>query len=416
MQAGKVIAYASRQLKEHEKNYPMHDMELAEVVFTLKIWRHYLYGVKCQIFTDHKSLQHLFNQNDLNIRQRRWMELLSDYDCEILYHPGKANVVVDALSQKVHQKSTKVVAFRVEVISGFLEEVWKYQEEAVSKENLKSERIVRFVDSLIADNRGVRCFKGRVWIPKLGDLRKKVLEEAHKSRYSMHPGTNKMYRDMKQSYWWPGLKKDIAYFVERCLTCLKVKAEHQRPFGELQPLEIPVWKWDEITMDFVTLLPQSPKGHDVVWVVVDRLTKSAHFLPIKETDPLEKLAKLYIDEIVSRHRVPSSIVSDRDARFTSAFWKSLQRELGSRLKLSTTYHPQTDGQSERTIQTLEDMLRACVIDFKGSWETHLPLIEFSYNNSYHASIQAAPFEALYGRKCTTPLCWNEVGEKQLAGP
>ncbi|KAI3756964.1 hypothetical protein L6452_04496 [Arctium lappa] len=169
--------------------------------------------------------------------------------------------------------------------------------------------------------------------------------------------------------------------------CLKVKAEHQRSYGELQPLEIPIWKWDDITMDFVTGLPRSPKGHDAIWVIVDRLTKSAHFLPIKETYPLENLAKLYIDEIVSRHGVPSSIVSDRDAH----------------------------GQSERTIQTLEDMLRAYVIDFKGLWETHLPLIELSYNNSYHASIQAAPFEVLYGRKCRTPLCWNEVGEKQLAG-
>ncbi|KAI3747349.1 hypothetical protein L6452_09803 [Arctium lappa] len=383
MQDGNVIAYASRQLKEHKKNYPTHDLELATMVFALKIWRHYLYGVRCQIYTDHKSLQHLFNQKELNMRQRRWMELLSDYDCEILYHP---------------------------------EEVKHYQEEALSSEILKSERIVGIIDLLIVDNRGVRCYEQRVWIPKRGDLRKRILEEAHKSRYSIHPGTNKMYRDLKRSYWWSGLKKDIAYFVERCLTCLKVKAEHQRLYGELQSLEIPVWKWDDITMDFVTGLPRSPKGHDAIWVIVDRLTKSAHFLPIMEAYPLEKLAKLYIDEIVSRHGVPSSIVSYRDARFTSKFWKSLQRELGLQLILSTAYHPQTDGQSERTIQTLEDMLQACVIDFKGSWETHLPLIEFSYNNSYHASIQVAPFEALYGRKCRTPLCWNEVGEKQFTGP
>ncbi|KAI3680701.1 hypothetical protein L6452_35475 [Arctium lappa] len=390
MQEGKVIAYASRQLKEHEKNYPTHDLELAAVVFALKIWRHYLYGIKCQIYTDHKSLQYLFNQKELNMRQRRWMELLSDYDCEILYHPRKANVVADALSRKEHGEIAEVVAFRVDVVSNFLEEVIKSQEEAVSTENLKSERIVGIVNSLVVDNRGVKCFNKRVWIPKVGDLRQKVLEEAHRSRYSVHPGTNKMYRD--------------------------VKAEHQRPYGELQPLEIPVWKWDEITMDLVTGLPRSPKGHDAIWVIVDRLTKSAHFLPIKETYSLETLARLYIDEIVTRHGVPSSIVSERDARFTSTFWRSLQRELGSQLKLSTAYHPQTDGQSERTIQTLEDMLRACVIDFKGSWEIHLPLIEFSYNNSYHASIQAAPFEALYGRKCRTPLCWNEVGERQLAGP
>jgi len=169
-------------------------------------------------------------------------------------------------------------------------------------------------------------------------------------------------------------------------------------------------------MDFVTKLPRTPKGYDAIWVIVDRLTKSAHFLPIKETYSIERLAKLYIDEIVTRHGVPLSIVSDRDSRFTSTFWQSFQRELGSQVKLSTTYHPQTDGQSERTIQTLEDMLRACAIDFSGSWESHLPLIEFAYNNSYHASIQVAPYEALYGRKCRTPLCWNEVGQKQLAGP
>ncbi|KAI3772311.1 hypothetical protein L6452_03493 [Arctium lappa] len=355
-------------LKEHEKNYPTHDLELAAVVFALKIWRHYLYGIKCQIYTDHKSLQYLFNQKELNMRQRRWMELLSDYDCDILYHPGKANVVADALS------------------------LIKYQEEAASKENLKSERIVGIVNSLIVDNRRVKCLNKRVWIPKAGDLRQKVLEEAHRSHYSVHPGTNKMYRYLNQSYWWP-----------ETLWGASVVRNSSLEVGE-------------ITMDLVTGLPRSPKGHDAIWVIVDRLTKSAHFLPIKETYSLEKLARLYIDEIVTRHGVPSSIVSDRDACFTSAFWRSLQRELGSQLKLSTAYHPQTDGQSERTIQTLEDMLRACVIDFKGSWEIHLSLIEFSYNNSYHASIQAAPFEALYGRKCRTPLCWNEVGERQLAGP
>ncbi|KAI3729489.1 hypothetical protein L6452_18149 [Arctium lappa] len=255
MQEGKVIAYASRQLKEHEKNYPTHDLELAAVVFTLKIWRHYLYGIKCQIYTDHKSLQYLFNQKELTMRQRWWLELLSDYDCDILYHPGKTNVVADALSRKEHGEITKVVAYRVDVVSNFFEEVIKYQEEAASKENWKSERIVGIVNSLVVDNHGVKCFNKRVWIPKAEELRKRVLEEAHKSRYLVHPGTNKMYRDLKQSYWWPGLKKDIAHFVERCLTCLKVKAEHQRPYGELQSLEIPVWKWDEITMDLVTGLP-----------------------------------------------------------------------------------------------------------------------------------------------------------------
>ncbi|GJY23513.1 putative reverse transcriptase domain-containing protein [Tanacetum coccineum] len=169
-------------------------------------------------------------------------------------------------------------------------------------------------------------------------------------------------------------------------------------------------------MDFVTKLPKSSQGYDTIWVIVDRLTKSAIFIPMKETDPLEKLARMYLKEVVTRHGIPVSIICDRDPRFASNFWRSLQKALGTSLDMSTAYHPQTDGQSERTIQTLEDMLRACVIDFGNGWVKHLPLVEFSYNNSYHASIKAAPFEALYGRKCRSPVCWAEVGEVQLTGP
>nr|GEZ19156.1 reverse transcriptase domain-containing protein [Tanacetum cinerariifolium] len=241
MQRDKVISYASRQLKIHEKNYTTHDLELRAVVFALKIWRHYLHGTKCMVFTDHKSLQHILNQKDLNMRQRRWLELLSDYDCEIRYHSEKANFT-----------------------------------EAKKLENIKKEDV----------------------------------------------------------------GADIATYVRKCLAYAKVKAEHQRPSGLLVQPEIPVWKWDNITMDFVTKLPKSPQGYDTIWVI----------------------------------------------------------------------------QSERTIQTLEDMLRACAIDFGKGWVNHLPLVEFSYNNSYHASIKAAPFEALYGRKCRSPVCWTEVGEAQILGP
>ncbi|GKB84579.1 putative reverse transcriptase domain-containing protein [Tanacetum coccineum] len=259
MQREKVIPYASRQLKVHEKNYTKHDLELGAVVFALKMWRHYLYGTKCVVFTDHKSLQHILDQNELNMRQRRWLELLSDYDYEIRYHPGKANMVADALSRKT-----------------------------------------------------------------------------------------------------------------------------------------------------VT-------GQDTIWIIVDRLTKSTHFLPMREDDTLEKLTRQYLKEVVSKNGVPVSIISDRDGKFTSHFWKSLNKALGTRLDMSTAYHPETDGQSERTIQTLEDMLRACVLDFRKGWDRHLPLVEFSYNNSYHTSIKAAPFEALYGCKCLSPICWVEVRDSQLTG-
>ena len=169
-------------------------------------------------------------------------------------------------------------------------------------------------------------------------------------------------------------------------------------------------------MDFVVGLPRCRSGHDTIWLIVDRLTKSAHFLPIRNSDSLDKLAQLYVREIIRLHGTPVSIVSDRDPRFTSRFWPSLQNALGTRLHFSTTFHPQRDGQSERTIQTLEDMLRACVMEFRGSWDTHLPLMEFAYNNSYQANISMAPYEALYGRKCRTPVCWDEVAKRKLVGP
>ncbi|KAJ9565224.1 hypothetical protein OSB04_001190 [Centaurea solstitialis] len=416
MQRGKVISYASRQLKDHERNYPVHDLELAAVVFALKLWRHYLYGTKCTLFTDHKSLQHIFDQKELNMRQRRWLELLKDYDCDLLYHPGKANVVADALSRKNHGDGIAVTLNRISVVSSLLERIKTSQTEALQEENLKDEVMVKQKELLTEDSRGLKLFQGRIWVPKLCGNRELLLDDAHKSKYSIHPGSTKMYRDLKMNYWWPVMKLDVASYVEKCVTCLQVKAEHQKPYGSWQPLDIPEWKWEHITMDFVTKLPRTLRGHDTIWVIVDRLTKSAHFLEMRETLLMDKLAKLYIKEIVRRHGVPLSIVSDRDSRFTSQFWHGLQEGLGTKLKLSTAYHPQTDGQSERTIQTLEDMLRSCVIDFGGNWDTHLPLVEFAYNNSFHSSIGMAPFEALYGRKCRTPTCWLEAGEKQFAGP
>ncbi|GJZ34116.1 putative reverse transcriptase domain-containing protein [Tanacetum coccineum] len=356
MQREKVIAYASRQLKVHEKNYTTHDLELGSV-------------------------------KELNMRQRHWLELLSDYDCDIRYHPGKENVVADALSQNLVNED----------VGGII------------RRDIPKERLEPRAD-------GTLCLHGRSWLPCYGDLRSVIMHESHKSKYSIHPGSEKMYQDMKKLYWWPNMKADIATYVSKCLTCARVKAEHQRPSGLLVQPEIPEWKWDNITMDFITKLPKSSQGFDTIWVIVDRLTKSAHFLPIRENDPLDKLARLYLNRIVARHGIPASIICDRDGRFTSNFWRSFQKALGTDISMSTAYHPETNGQSERTIQTLEDMLRTCVIDFGKGWVKHLPLAEFSYNNSYHASIKAAPYEALYGRKCRSPVCWAEVGEAQLTGP
>ncbi|GJY46915.1 putative reverse transcriptase domain-containing protein [Tanacetum coccineum] len=281
MQRGKVKAYASRQLKMHEKNYITHDLELAAVMFALKIWRHYLYMTKSVIYTNHKSLQHIFSQKELNVRQRHWIELFSDYDSEIRYHPGKANVVADALTT---------------------------QKEA-SKE---SAGLQRGVDVMIElRNDGALYYLDRIWVPLKGDVRTLIMDEAYKSKTS--------------------------------------------------------------------------SGHDIIWVIVDRLTKSAHFLPMHEDYKMERLARLYLNEIVARHGVPILTISDHDSRFTSRFWRSMQEALGTRLDMSTAYHPQTD-------------------------------VKFSYNNSYHSSVRCASFEALYGRKCRSLIMWAEIREGQLIGP
>ena len=246
-------------------------------------------------------------------------------------------------------------------------------------------------------------------------VKEEILSKVHCSRYNSHLGSTKMYRNLMQYYWWNDMKKDVAEFVSRCLICQQVKAEHRKPAGPFQRMEILEWKWENITMDFVTGLP-SASGYNSIWVIVDRLTKSAHFLPVKSTYTASKYAKIYLDQIFRLHGVPLSIISDRGPQFSSRFWQNFQEALGTRVNLSTAFHPQTDGQSERTIQILEDMLRSCVLDFGGSWNEYLPLVEFAYNNSYQASIQMAPFEALYGGQCRSPIGWFEVGDPKTLGP
>jgi hypothetical protein len=225
-----------------------------------------------------------------------------------------------------------------------------------------------------------------------------------------------MYYDLKERFWWYGMKRSVAEYVAICDTCQRVKAEHQRPVGLLQPLKISEWKWEEITMDFIVGLPRTQKGYNSIWVVVDRLTKVAHFIPVSTTYSGARLAELYISRIVCLHGVPKKIISDRGSQFTSRFWEQLHDSLDTKLRFSTAYHPQTDGQTERTNQVLEDMLRACAIQYGTSWDKCLPYAEFSYNNSYQASLKKSPFEALYGRKCRTPLYWDQIGERQVFGP
>ena len=272
------------------------------------------------------------------------------------------------------------------------------------------------LDRYSVDREGWLRKDGRLYVPDIDELILEVLRECHRSRMTIHPGGDKMYRDMKRIFYWPKMKRHVSEFVAKCMTCQLVKAEQKKPSGLLLPLDVPQWKWESISMDFVDGLPRSRRGNESIWVIVDRLTKSAHFIPIKASRTAMALASLYVKEVVRLHGIPKSIVSDRDPLFTSRFWQSMQSVLGTELSLSTAYHPQTDGQTERVNRVLEDLLRACVIDFGGSWEDHLPLVEFTYNNSFQSSIGMAPFEALYGRPCKSPSCWLETTDRLILGP
>ncbi|WVZ52281.1 hypothetical protein U9M48_003357 [Paspalum notatum var. saurae] len=367
MQESIVIAYASWQLRKHEVNYPTHDLKLAAVVHALKIWRHYLYGQRCEIYTDQKSLKYIFTQNELNMRQRRWLELIMDYDMEIHYHPGKANVVADALSRKSY--ANMALGFQMphelceefERLSlGFLHHTTAAAFEAEPtleqeiREHQKDDEKLQEIRELLKlgkaphfrkHEQGTLWYKNRICVPNVDIIRKLILSEAHDTAYSIHPGSTKMYYDLEERFLWYGMKRAVAEYVAICDTCQRVKTEHQRPAGLLQPLKVPEWKWEEITVDFIVGLPRTQKGYNSIWVVVDRLTKVAHFIPVNTTYSGAKLAELYISRIVYLHGVPKRIISDRGSH-------------------------------------------------------------------YQASLKKSPFEALYGKRCRTPLFWNQTGEKQ----
>jgi hypothetical protein len=440
MQENRVIAYASRALRPHEINYPTHDLELAAVIHALKIWRHHLMGTRCNIYTDHKSLKYIFTQSELNMRQRRWLELIKDYDLGVHYHPGKANVVADALSRKVHCNCIRAETYNVTLCH----EMDKLNLEVVPQGSLQTMVVeLTLCDKIIQaqqgdkgvqtikqklvegekkykcfrqDGQGVLWFENRLVVPKDRQLRREILDEAHQSRLAIHPGSTKMYQDLKQNLWWTRMKREIAKYVAECDTCQRIKASHLKTAGQLQPLPIPSWKWEDISMDFIVGLPTTSQHHDSIWVIIDRLTKSAHFIPVHTTYRARKYAELYLERVVCLHGVPKTIVSDRGALFVARFWEQMQEVLGTKLLHSTAYHPQTDGQTERVNRVLEDLLRACVLQFDKSWDKSLALAEFSYNNSYQASLKMAPFEALYGRRCRTPLSWSQPGERAIYGP
>jgi hypothetical protein len=243
-----------------------------------------------------------------------------------------------------------------------------------------------------------------------------ILKESHRALYCAHLGVKKMYADMKKIFFWVGMKHDVVHFIAKCLECQQVKVDHHHPTGLLQPHDVPMSKWEVISMDFIVGLPLTSLRHNAILVIVDKLTKSAHFIPVRDTYDVTDVAHVFISEVIRLHGLPKKIISDRDSRFTSRFWTSLQSTLGTQLNLSTTYHPEMDGKTERVNQVMEDMLRMYVMDNQTHWEKYLPLVEFTYNNSFHNSIGMSPYEALYGRPCRTPLSWERLEDRVTVGP
>jgi hypothetical protein len=243
---------------------------------------------------------------------------------------------------------------------------------------------------------GVIWFKDCLMVPKDFEFHHKIMDEAQCSWYSIHPGTNKMYQDLKKNFWWTRMKREIAKYVSKCDTCQRIKADHLRLVRNLQPLSIPEWKWENICMNFIMGLPRTSRVYNSIWAIMDCLTKSAHFIAVAMTYKVGQYAELYISHIVRYHGIPKTIIFDRGSIFVAHFWEQLHECLGTYLIRSSAYHPQTDGQTERVNQIIEDMLRACVLTDGPKWDKHLPLAEFSYNSSYQESIKMSPYEALYG--------------------
>jgi hypothetical protein len=240
--------------------------------------------------------------------------------------------------------------------------------------------------------------KNRIYVPSSGELSNLILKEMHDFPYAGHPGYQKTITAVRSQFFWLGMKKDVADYIARCMECQKVKAEHRHPMGLLHPLPIPEKKWEVITMDFITGLPRTNKQHDSIMVVVDKLTKATHFVPVKKTHRTTNIAEIFMKEIVRLHGILRTIISGKDTKFTSNFCRVLFKGFGTNINFSTTYHPQTDGKIERVNRITEDMLRMYVMDKPTNWEDYLHLVEFAYNNGYRVSLRMSPFEALYGRK------------------
>ncbi|KAL5738445.1 hypothetical protein ACOSP7_031206 [Xanthoceras sorbifolium] len=394
MQEGRPIAYFSEKLSGAALNYPTYDKELYALVRALQTWQHYLWPKEFVIHTDHESLKHLKGQHKLNKRHARWVEFIETFPYVIRYKQGKENIVADALSRRYTLLSTldaKILGF--EHIKDLYPLDCDFCEDYVSCEKSASGKYFRHEGFLFRDN--------KLCIPNCS-LRDLLVRESHGGGLMGHFGVAKTLAVLQEHFYWPHMKRDVERLCGRCVTCRQAKSRVQ-PHGLYTPLPIPSEPWIDISMDFVLGLPRSKRGRDSVFVVVDRFSKMAHFIPCHKTDDASHVADLFFKEIVRLHGVPRTIVSDRDAKFLSYFWKTLWAKLGTKLLFSTTCHPQTDGQTEVVNRTLSTLLRAIIKKNIKTWEECLPHVEFAYNRSVHSATKFSPFEIVYGFNPLTPL-------------
>jgi len=403
------VAFISRKMNPHERNYAAHEKETLAVMHALKKWKVYLEGRHFIVYTDHATLRHFPDQPDLSRRQARWMEKMQEYDFEIKYIPGKQNTVADTLSRRPDLQLNAV--FQVTVDPKIPQQI----REALPKDS-EFQEIIHHLQGLLVEHpiptsllahytMGedglLRYDHTRLCIPR-GPLRAQILHDHHDIPMAGHQGIERTYSAVHKLFYWPRMNNDVRNYVKSCDSCQRIKASQQVPAGLLQPLPIPRQPWDQVSMDFITQLPQTKAGWDAIVVFVDTFSKMVHLVPTKTSASAPETARLFFDHIVKLHGLPKSIISDRDSKFTSKFWKSLFLTMGTKLAMSTAFHPQTDGQTERANRTLEDMLRAFVGYRQNDWDTSLATAEFACNNAPNASTGMTPFRINYGRDPYNP--------------